>query len=155
MKDFYCHEKVASAGHNTLFSKHLFPDIVKSGIFAVILQFLQQSFQQSLCSGVEQQPTPLSAQKKLIGIARGKGISAVDLAGRQAVTEHFRHIFFRHFHADDSAAIQTVVCPKFKVMAVAALMMHPGGAIAFCLSLGVIGAVITLKVFGTSPKRCV
>ena len=98
------------------------------------------------------QPTPLSAQKKLIGIARGKGISAVDLAGRQAVTEHFRHIFFRHFHADDSAAIQTVVCPKFKVMAVAALMMHPGGAIAFCLSLGVIGAVITLKVFGTSPK---
>ena len=38
------------------------------------------------------------------------------------------------------------------MVAVAAVVMHPGGAVPEFLPLGVIGAVIALKIFGAGPE---
>ena len=90
--------------------------------------------------------------EKLVGVSRLKVLTPVDLAGGQPVAEHLRHIFFRHLHAGNAAAVHAVVRPVFKVVAVAALMVHPGGAVADVPALGVIGAAVSLKIFDAGPE---
>ena len=50
----------------------------------------------------------------------------------------------RHLHALD--ALRAVVRPELEVVAVAALVVHPGGAVPAGLALGVVGAVVPLEV---------
>ncbi|CAN4010851.1 Cell division protein FtsL, partial [Dysosmobacter welbionis] len=73
--------------------------------------------------------------------------SPVDLAGGQTVAEHLRHIFSRHLHTYDPFAGGAVIRPILKVVAVAALVVEPGGAVSMFLPLGVVWAVIPLEVF--------
>ena len=45
-----------------------------------------------------------------------------------------------------------VIRPIFKVMLVAAFMMHPGGGISVDFSFPVIGAAVALIVFASAQK---
>ena len=101
---------------------------------------------------MNQQPFVLAPKKKSIGIARIEILSSIDFAGGQPVTEHLGYIFFRHLHADDTFTVNTVVRPELEVVTVPALVMHPGGAVAVFLPLGVVGTVITLEVFDACPE---
>ena len=74
---------------------------------------------------MHQQPFFLAPEKKLVGIAGIEVRTPVDLAGGQPVAEHFRHILFRHLHAGNAAAVHAVIRPVFKMVAVAALVVHP------------------------------
>ena len=101
---------------------------------------------------MHEQPLLFAILEKLVGVSRLKVLTPVDLAGGQTVTEHLRYIFFRHLHADDALAADTVIGPIFKMVAVAALVVHPGGAVPFVPTLGVVGAAVPLKIFDTGPE---
>ena len=101
---------------------------------------------------MDQQPPSLALQEEGVGVAGLKVLSPVDLAGRQTVAEHLRHIFLRHLHAADAAAVPQVVRPVLKVVAVAALVVHPGAAVALGLPLGVVGTVVPLEVADAHPE---
>lgn len=88
----------------------------------------------------------------MVGVAGLKVRTPVDFAGGQPVTEHFCHIFFGHFNACDAFSVDTVVCPIFKVVAIAAFMMHPGSTVSDGTALCVIGAAVPLVIFYTGPK---
>ena len=49
-------------------------------------------------------------------------------------------------------SVRRVVNPVFQVVAVAALVMQPGCAVAFRLALGIVGAAVALPVFGAGPE---
>ena len=101
---------------------------------------------------MDQQPLLLAALKKAIGIRRIKGVAPVDLAGGQTVAEHLRYIPLGHFHTGNSLAGEGVVRPVFEVMAVAALVVKPGGTVPVLMTLRVIGTVISLIVPYAGPK---
>ena len=94
----------------------------------------------------------LSSEKKSVGVFRSKSVAPIRFAGSQTVAEHFCHIFFGHFHAYDALTTQAVVCPILEMVAVAAFMMQPGGAVSLLSALGIVGAAITLKIPGTGKK---
>ena len=128
------------------------PDVSKGGILALVPKLQQHFFQQSGGIGVEHQMPPLAPLKEFIGISVGKLIAAVNTAGSQSVTEHFRDIFYWHFDADDALAVGAIVRPVFKMVAVAPLVVHPGGGIALFPALGVIGAAVALKIADPHKK---
>ena len=101
---------------------------------------------------MHEQPLLFAILEKLVGVSRLKVLTPVDLAGSQTVAEHLRHIFFRHLHADDALTVDAVIGPVFKMVAVAALVVHPGGAVADVPALGVIGAAVSLKIFDAGPE---
>ena len=101
---------------------------------------------------MHEQPLLFAILEKLVGVSRLKVLTPVDLAGSQPVAEHFRYIFFRHLHADDALTADTVIGPVFKMVAVAALVVHPRGAVSLVPALGVIGAAVSLKIFDAGPE---
>jgi len=135
-----------------LFSKDFVSDIFKSCVFTLVSQLQKNALKQSLSVGVEQQATALSSQKKPVWIPWLELVATIDLTGGQSVTEHFRYIFFGHFNADNTLSVGAIVRPKFKVMSVSALVMHPGGTVSIRFSLRVVGAAVTLKIAGASPE---
>lgn len=128
------------------------PDEVKGGVLALVPQLEEDGLQQGGGVGMDQQPLVLAPQKKLVGVAGVEIRAPVYLAGGQPVAEHFSHVFFRHLHADDALAVGAVIGPEFKMVPVAALVVHPGGAVAEFLPLGVVGAVVTLEVLHARPE---
>ena len=101
---------------------------------------------------MQQQAAVLALQEEGIGVAGGEVLAPVDLAGGQPVAEHLRHVLLRHLHAADAAAVPQVVRPVLKVVAVAALVVHPGAAAALGLPLGVVGAAVPLEVPDAHPE---
>ena len=96
---------------------------------------------------MDQQPPVLAPEIELVRVTGIEILSPVDLAGGQTVAEHLRHIFSRHLHTYDPLAGGAVIRPILKVVAVAALVVEPGGAVSMFLPLGVVWAVIPLEVF--------
>ena len=137
---------------NGLFVQNFPPDKVKGGIFPLVPELEEDGFQQRLRVGMEEELTLFAPLEKLIGVAVVIIVPLVDLAGGKAVTEHFRHVFLRHFHAADAAAILLIVGPVFEMMAIPALMVEPGGAVAEELALLVVGTVVSLKVLCARPE---
>ena len=77
----------------------------------------------------------------------------VVFAGGNAVTHHLGHVLFRHAHTGHGVvAVRCVVDPVFQMVLIASLMVQPGGAVAFFLALGVVGAADPLPVLGTGPE---
>src|SRR5699024_2322724 len=98
--------------------------------------------------GVEDQMVPAAVvvfPRAGVGIA----VAHIVLAGGDTVADHFRHIPRGHPHtAQRMVAGGRVVDPVFQMVPVAALVVQPGGAVAFGLALGVVGAAVALPVFG-------
>lgn len=99
---------------------------------------------------MEQEALVPAPEKEFVGVAGVEVRPPVDLAGGQTVAEHLRHVFCRHLHALD--ALWTVVRPELEVVAVAALVVHPGGAVSPGLALGVVGAMVPLEVLHPGPE---
>ena len=86
---------------------------------------------------------------------RGVGVLAAEIVAARgdAVADHLGHIPARHAHAGHGVvAVRRVVDPIFQVVAVAPLVVQPGGAVAFGLALGVVGAAAALPVFGPGQE---
>jgi len=82
----------------------------------------------------------------------GKGVAVlifrpvIDLGGGHAVAEHLDDPAQGHFHGLDTAGGHGVIRPVFKVVAVASLVVHPCGGIAFFLTFLLIGAAGALII---------
>ena len=99
----------------------------------------------------------MAARLFVVVVGRGVGVFAalIDLAGGNAVTEHFGYIFERHFapaHVGLSVLPDAVVDPILEVMAVASLVMQPGKAHAVLLALGVVRTAVALVIFRAAPE---
>lgn len=127
-------------------------DIVKGGVLTLVPELDEHGAQHGFCIRVEKKPPSLAPKEKLIGIAGVKILTPVGFTGSQTVTEHLRHIFFGHLHADDAGTVGIVVGPELKVMAVAALMMHPGGTVAELIALHVVGTAVALIIADTGNE---
>ena len=132
------------------FTQYFVLHICKCGVLALVPQLQQDRLQQVGGGRVEQKVAALAAQKKFIGITGVKILAAVGFAGGKTITEHLRYIFGGHFNAGDP--IGGVVCPIFKMVTIAAFVMHPGGAVSFAAALSVVRTAVTLKIFDTCPE---
>ena len=75
----------------------------------------------------------------------------IDLAGGDAVAEHFHHVVDRNLHAPHLIAqLRRVVDPVFKMVPVPPLVVEPGGGIALLQPFDLVGAAGPLVV----PDAC-
>ena len=99
----------------------------------------------------------MAARLFVVVVGRGVGIfvALIDLAGGNAVAEHFGYIFERHFapaHVDLTVVGNTVVDPVFKVVAVASLVVEPRKAHAVFAPLSVVRAAVALIILDAAPE---
>ena len=78
--------------------------------------------------------------------------TAVGLARRNAVAEHFEHIFQRHLHAAHPRAVRRVVDPVFQMMAVSSLVVQPRRTVSLFAPLDFVRAAVALIIPRTRPE---
>ena len=83
------------------------------------------------------------------GRAVGVLVALVDHAGGTPVHHHFHQKFPGHGNRRVHAPVLVQIGPVFPVVAIAALVVHPGFTVALFVPLGRIGAAGSLVVFGT------
>ena len=121
-------------------------------ILALVFEHGEHIQQQRCGVGVDH-IVPCGAHIVVIWVAVAIRTAAVGLAGGHAVAEHFSYIADRHFQAGHTVAgLGGIVDPIFQVMLVAALVMQPGGGVAFVLAFAVVRAVGTEIVFCAHEK---
>ena len=95
----------------------------------------------------------LHLSKILPGTAVAVILPPVDLAGRDPITEHLRHIAVGHAAADQAVRIlEIIIHPVLEVMLVPSLVMQPGGRDARRQSLHPVRALGSLVVADAGPK---
>ena len=82
----------------------------------------------------------MSAHEVIIGGGIGIVLALIDLARADAVAEHLDKVLFRHFYRGHHMRHGIIVRPVFKVVTVAALVVHPGKRIAVVRTLQLVGA---------------
>ena len=129
-------------------------DLTQGGVLPLLLQQQEPAIQQGSGLLIDPQVT-LGAVKVVVGGGVGVFFALVDPAGGDAVAEHLRYIFFRHFaaaHGHGAVGADAVVDPVLEVMAVAALVVQPGQAHAGFAALLVVGAAKALVILGAAPE---
>ena len=126
------------------------PHVGKGRVLTLVPEGGEHLFKQRLGIGMEQQTAVLTPAEEKIRVSILIVFAAVGLAGRKTVAEHLCNIFCRHLNTGN--ALGGIVRPVLKMVAVTALMMHPGGAVALGFALAVVGAVVALKVLYTGPE---
>ncbi len=80
------------------------------------------------------------------------GLFAVRLGGGDAVAEHFLDVAVGHVHRYDFLCLHVVIVPEFKVVLVAALVVHPREAHARVAALAVVWRFLARVVFCARDK---
>ena len=82
----------------------------------------------------------------------GVGRALIRLAGRDPVGDHLAQILHRHIDRLIHSCLGAQVCPVFKMVPVAALVVHPGKGIAVRLALGGVRAAVALIIADAGKK---
>ena len=80
------------------------------------------------------------------------GLFAVRLGGGDAVAEHLLDVAVRHVHRHDFLCLHVVIVPEFKMMLVAALVVHPCEAHARVAALAVVRRFLARVILCTRNK---
>ena len=128
--------------------------IVERRVLALLLEYEQHLADELAGLGMDED---MAARLFVVVVGRGVGIfvALIDLAGGNAVAEHFGYIFERHFapaHVDLTVVGNTVVDPVFKVVAVAPLVVEPRKAHAVFAPLSVVRAAVALIILDAAPE---
>ena len=128
------------------------PDISKGVILALFGKHYKEHFDELCGVGVNEPLSgiapPVISQRRSVGVV----LAHVYLACSHTVAEHLRNIDERHFNGFIALCLGAVVVPVFKVMLVPALVVHPCGAVAFKLTLCLVGAAGALIHFAAYPE---
>ena len=115
------------------------PYISERLLFALVAEHGEEVFELARGLGMHLEPC-MSAHEVIIGGGIGIVLALIDLARADAVAEHLDKVLFRHFYRGHHMRDGIIVRPVFKVMTVAALVVHPGKRIAVVRTLQLVGA---------------
>ena len=135
----------------TVFLYNLIFDVTESLFFALVTEHSQEKSQLPKGIGMHKPGIPGSFQifqRRSVGVVP----AAVDLACGNTVHDHFQQKFHRHGNGTVFLGSRQQIRPVFKVMAVAALVVHPRLGITHILTLGSIGTAVSLIIPRTGKE---
>lgn len=130
------------------------PHICESGILPFFLEDSQHLLDRRKCVRMHHRPS-LGSYEIVMCISISVLITLVDLACSHSVAEHLGYIFLRHFVAAEThrtVLVYHIIDPVFKVVLVAALVMHPRHRDTVLPALLVVRAPVALVIHGPAPE---
>ena len=126
-------------------------DITEGFRFALFGEHREKLFQQSRAFGVDCAvffPAKKVIERAVVGVL----FLLIDFARGNAVAKHLDHESYRHLHRAGRPGLRIVIAPIFKMMAVAALVVHPGEGVPVSVALSFVWAAASLIIFCADPE---